>query len=61
MSGLLVAPRSAAALWSAIERLLNDPGLYRRLRAGAVRRGEQFRSARWYGRMASDLRGLCGG
>ena len=61
VSGLLVAPRSAAALWSAIERLLDDPGLYRRLRAGAVRRGEQFRSARWYGRMASDLRGLCGG
>ena len=61
VSGLLVAPRSAAALWSAIERLLDDPPLYRRLREGALRRGEQFRSARWYGRMASDLRGLCGG
>ena len=61
VSGLLVAPRSAAALWSAIDRLLNDSDLYRRLREGAVRRGEQFRSARWYGRMASDLRGLCGG
>ena len=60
VSGLLVAPRSSAALWSAIERILHDPDLYRRLCEGAVRRGEQFRSARWYGRMASDLRGLCG-
>ena len=60
VSGLLVAPRSSAALWSAIERMLHDPDLYRRLCEGAVRRGEQFRSTRWYGRMASDLRGLCG-
>ena len=59
-SGLLVEPRSAAAVRSAVERLLDDPGLYRRLCEGAMRRGEYFRGAHWYGRMASDLRGLCG-
>ncbi len=59
-NGLLVEPRSAAAVWSAIERLLEDACLYRRLCAGAARRGEYFRSANWYGRMASDLRGLIG-
>ncbi len=59
-SGLLVEPRSAAAVKSAIERLLEDPGLYRRLCEGATRRGAFFRSANWYGRMASDLRSLCG-
>ena len=59
-SGLLVEPRSAAAVRSAIERLLGDPGLYRRLCEGARRRGEYFRSGVWYDRMASDLRSLCG-
>ena len=33
--GLLVEPRSAADLQAAIERLLDDPALYRRLCAGA--------------------------
>ncbi len=55
-SGLLVEPRSAAAVRSAIERLLADPELYRRLCAGAERRGDYFRSANWYDTMASDLR-----
>ena len=59
-SGLLVEPRSAVAVRSAIERLLNDPGLYRRLCEGAKRRGEYFRSGPWYDQMASDLRALCG-
>ncbi len=58
-NGLLVEPRSAPAVQSAIERLLSDPGLYRRLCAGAKRRGEYFRSTNWYNYMASDLRGLC--
>ncbi len=56
--GLLVEPRSAAALQAAIERLLDDPMLYRRLCAGARERGERFRSAVWYDRVAQDLRGL---
>ena len=60
-NGLLVAPRSAAAVERAIVRLRRDPGLYRRLRAGAARRGERFRSGRWYGPLATDLRGLIRG
>ena len=59
-SGLLVEPRSVAGLKAAIERLLDDPGLYRRLCEGAKRRGNYFRSAVWYDRVALDLRELCG-
>lgn len=58
-SGLLVEPRSATALRSAIKRLLEDPDLYRRLCRGAKCRGEDFRSTNWYGDLASDLRSLC--
>ena len=59
-SGLLVEPRSTAEVKSAIERLLEDPELYRRLCDGAERRGEYFRSANWYDRVASELHSLCG-
>ncbi len=58
-NGLLVEPRSTVAVRSAIERLIEDPGLYRRLCEGARRRGEYFRSRTWYDRMASDLRSVC--
>ena len=58
-SGLLVAPRSAAEVEAAINRLLDEPELYRRLCEGARRRGDHFRSANWYDRMAADLRSLC--
>ncbi len=57
-NGLLVEPRSADAVRTAIERLLGDPDLYRRLCEGATRRGEEFRSAKWHDRMAADLRTL---
>ena len=57
-NGLLVEPRSAADLRAAIERLLENPDLYRRLCEGAQRRGEYFRSGPWYDRMASDLEDL---
>ena len=57
-NGLVVEPRSAVEVRSAIERLLDDPPLYRRLCEGAARRGEDFRSAKWHDRMAADLRGL---
>ncbi len=57
-SGLIVEPRSAAELKSAIERLMADPELYRRLCEGAKRRGDRFRSAHWYDSVAEDLRGL---
>ena len=58
-SGLLVEPRSAAEVESAIRRLLDEPELYRQLCEGARRRGDQFRSADWYDRVASELRRLC--
>ena len=58
-SGLLVEPRSAAAVEASIKRLLDEPGLYRRLCEGARRRGDYFRSANWYDRVAADLRSLC--
>lgn len=56
-NGLLVPP-SPDAIRAAIESLLGDPALFQRLREGARRRGDEFRSGRWYGRMASDLRCL---
>ena len=58
-NGLLVEPRSAAAVKSAIERLLDDPDLYLRLCDGARRRGARFRSSAWYDLMATDLHALC--
>ncbi len=58
-SGLLVEPRSAAEVESAIKRLLDEPELYRQLCEGARRRGDQFRSADWYDRVAAELRSLC--
>ncbi len=57
-SGLLVEPRSVPELKAAIERLINDPALYRRLRQGARERGEFFRSGRHFDRLAEELRGL---
>ena len=58
-SGLLVEPRSAAEVESAITRLLDEPELYRQLCQGARRRGGQFRSATWYDYVAAELRRLC--
>lgn len=57
--GLLVQPRSAEAVRTAVERLLGDPDLYMRLCQGARRQGERYRSTRWFERMASDLDALC--
>ncbi len=57
-NGLLVEPRSATEVQTAIERLLANPELYRQLCEGAVRRGEYFRSTHWYDRMAADLQSL---
>ncbi len=58
-SGLLVEPRSATEVRAAIERLLDDPRLYGRLCEGARRRGDCFRSASWFDRVADELRDLC--
>ena len=55
-SGLLVEPRSVEELRSAILRLIADPALYRRLRAGAAERGDFLRSGRWHDLAAGELR-----
>ena len=54
-SGLLVPPRSTAAVRAAIERVTTDPDLYRALRAGAQQRGDFFRSPKWYDALAATL------
>ena len=56
--GLLVEPKSAAAIRDAIMRLVDDPALYDALCKGAHARGEYYRSAIWYDCMAADLRRL---
>lgn len=60
-NGLLVEPRSTASLRAAIERLLQDPDLYRRLSEGARRSGELHRPAGVYDELAFELRKLCRG
>lgn len=60
-NGLFVEPRSSEDLREAILRLIGDPELYGRLREGARRRGEDFRSARWYDALARDLGALAAG
>ena len=57
-SGLLVEPGSVESLKTAIDRILDDPDLYRRLCVGAGERGEFFRSGPWYDQVAKDLRSL---
>ena len=54
-SGLLVEPRSTVAVRMAIERVIDDPDLYGALCAGARRRGDFFRSPKWYGDLANTL------
>ena len=57
-NGLLVEPGSSSALEAAITRLLEDPGLYRKLCQGARHRGEFFRSSPWYNQLAEVLSNL---
>lgn len=55
-SGLLVEPRSTAAVRKAIERVVRDPELFQSLSVGAPRRGAIFRSPKWYDELAKTLR-----
>lgn len=57
-AGLLVEPRSADDLRSAIKRLIDDPALRSRLAAGAKRQGEKFRSGPYFDGVAAELRQL---
>lgn len=59
-SGLLVEPRSTAAVRAALRRVIGDPELYRALCAGARRRGEFFRSGKWYDGLAAGLLRIAG-
>lgn len=59
-SGLLVEPRSTAAVRAAMRRVIGDPELYRALCAGARRRGEFFRSGKWYDELAVELLRIAG-
>ncbi len=61
VNGLLIEPGSVSDLERAIERLCDDPALYRNLCEGAKRRGDDFRSDRWYDRFASDLTRIASG
>lgn len=60
-SGLLVEPRSTPAVRAAIERVIGDPDLYRALCVGARRRGEFFRSRKWYDDLVATLMRLARG
>ena len=57
---LLVEPRSTSAVREAIERVIGDPDLYRALCAGARRRGDFFRSGKWYDELAAELLRITG-
>lgn len=48
--GILIEPKDADALCSAMQRLADDPDLYHRLRMGVRRRRSLFNSARWVDR-----------
>lgn len=54
-NGLLVAPRSARELRTAILQLVDNSDLYRTLCIGARQSGECFRSSLWYDRLAEDI------
>jgi glycosyltransferase involved in cell wall biosynthesis len=58
--GILVAPRSAEELHDAMERLMRDPALFKRLREGAKRRRDLFSSEVWAERFVEYCRDLAG-
>ena len=56
--GILVAPRSAEELRDAMERLIRDPALFKRLREGAKKRRDLFSSEVWAERFVEYCRDL---
>jgi glycosyltransferase involved in cell wall biosynthesis len=56
--GILVAPRNAEELHDAMERLIRDPALFKRLREGAKRRRDLFSSEVWAERFVEYCRDL---
>lgn len=59
--GLLVETKSVDALVAAILRLRDEPGLYERLMAAALARGEDFRIEHWHRELEENLRALIAG
>lgn len=57
--GLLVPPEDPAALARAMERLIRDEALHRRLRAGGLRRAEAFTFERTLGAYERLFASLC--
>jgi glycosyltransferase involved in cell wall biosynthesis len=57
-SGILVEPRDAASLYEAMQRLVDDPGLYARLRAGVRLRRGLFSDTVWHERFVEHCCGL---
>lgn len=53
--GLLVEPQSVEALVAAILRVREEPGLYPRLIAAALARGDEFRLDRWHQALEENL------
>lgn len=60
VSGLLVDPKDARALGEAMGRVAVDDGLMHRLREGALRRGDEFRSTRWEPRLVEWIHEVAG-
>lgn len=60
-NGLLVPPRDARALASAMQRLASDATLFERLSDGALRTGDLYRAAPWQERHEGWLADLCRG
>lgn len=59
-SGILVEPRDARSLYEAMSRLVRDPGLHARLRAGVRLRRNRFSDAVWHERFVEHCRELVG-
>jgi glycosyltransferase involved in cell wall biosynthesis len=59
VNGLLVEPRSVAALTEALTRLASDDALFARLSAGALACGREFSAQTWQLRLEAHLLQLC--
>lgn len=59
-TGILVEPRSADALLSAMRGLHDDPALFKRLRAGVRERRREFDSEFWADRFLQHCREIAG-
>lgn len=59
VNGLLVPPKSPAALAAAMTRMANDRELYAELCIGAIERGRELEASSWHRRLEDWLLELC--